>query len=96
MELTKELLIENVFKKYKDPELDIDVWTLGLIYEVKVDGRHVKIVLTFTSPLCPFGPQMVDDLKKLILDQQAETIDIEITFTPPWKPSDELREMLGV
>ena len=35
MELTKELLIENVFKKYKDPELDIDVWTLGLIYEVK-------------------------------------------------------------
>ncbi|MEK6853234.1 MAG: iron-sulfur cluster assembly protein [Nanoarchaeota archaeon] len=96
MELTKELLIENVFKKYKDPELDIDVWTLGLIYEVKVDGRHVKIVLTFTSPLCPFGPQMVDDLKKLILDLQAETIDIEITFTPLWKPSDELREMLGV
>ncbi len=94
--ITKELLIENVFKKYEDPELNIDIWTLGLIYDVKVDGKRVKIVLTFTSPLCPFGPQMVDDLKKLILDQQAETVDIEITFTPMWKPSDELREMLGV
>ena len=94
--ITKELLIENVFKKYEDPELNIDIWTLGLIYDVKVDGKRVKIVLTFTSPLCPFYPQMVDDLKKLILDQQAETVDIEITFTPMWKPSDELREMLGV
>lgn len=96
MEITKELLIENVFKKYEDPELNIDVWTLGLIYGVKIEGRQVKVTLTFTSPLCPFGPQMVEDLKKLILDLGAEKVEIEITFTPPWKPSDELREMLGV
>ncbi len=96
MTLTKEQLIENVFKKYEDPELNIDVWTLGLIYDVKIDGNKVKVVLTFTSVMCPFGPQMVEDLKKMIFDLGAEEVSIEVTFTPPWKPSEELREMLGV
>lgn len=94
--ITKEQLIEEVFKKYEDPELNIDVWTLGLIYEIKIESKNVKIVLTFTSPMCPFGPQMVEELKKRILDSGAEEVDIEVTFSPPWKPSEELREMLGV
>jgi len=96
MTITKEQLIEEVFKKYEDPELNIDVWTLGLIYEVKIDGNKVKVVLTFTSVLCPFGPQMVEDLKKMIFDLGAKEVSLEVTFTPPWKPSEELREMLGV
>ena len=94
--ITKEQLIENVFKKYEDPELNIDVWTLGLIYEIKIDEKKIKVVLTFTSVMCPFGPQMVEDLKRMIFDQGAEEVNIEVTFTPPWKPSEELREMLGV
>jgi metal-sulfur cluster biosynthetic enzyme len=96
LEITKELLIEEVFKKYEDPELNIDVWTLGLIYDVKIDGKKVKVVLTFTSVMCPFGPQMVEDLKQKIFALGAEEASIEVTFTPPWKPSEELREMLGV
>ncbi len=96
MEITKERLIEEVFKKYEDPELNIDIWTLGLIYEIKIENKNVKIVLTFTSPMCPFGPQMVEELKKQILDSGAEAVSIEVTFSPPWKPSEELREMLGV
>lgn len=95
-EITKELLIEEVFKKYEDPELNIDVWTLGLIYDVKIDGKKVKVVLTFTSVMCPFGPQMVEELKTKMFNVGAEEVAIEVTFTPPWKPSDELREMLGV
>lgn len=95
-QITKEQLIEKVFKKYEDPELNIDVWTLGLIYEVKIEENKVKVVLTFTSIMCPFGPQMVEDLEKMILDLGAKEVNIEVTFNPPWKPSDELREMLGV
>ena len=94
--ITKERLIEEVFKKYNDPELGIDIWALGLIYEIKIENENVKIVLTFTSPLCPFGPQMVEELKKQILDLGAEAVSIEVAFSPPWKPSEELREMLGV
>ena len=96
MELTKERLIEEVFKKYGDPELNIDIWTLGLIYEIKIDQKNVKVILTFTSPMCPFGPQMVEDLKRMIFEQGAGEVNIEVTFAPPWKPSEELREMLGV
>jgi metal-sulfur cluster biosynthetic enzyme len=94
--ITKEQLIENVFKKYEDPEIHLDVWTLGLVYDIKIEGTKVDILLTFTSPFCPFGPQMVGDLKDMIKKEGAEEVEIDITFDPPWKPSDELREMLGV
>lgn len=94
--VSKETLIEEVFKKYQDPELMIDVWTLNIIYDVKVENNKVHVLMTFTSPMCPFGPQMIEDLKRMIKDKGVDDVDIEITFDPPWKPSEELREMLGV
>lgn len=94
--ITKEQLIEEVFKEYVDPELGIDIWTLGLIYDIQMIDDNIKILLTFTSPLCPYGPQMVGDLEELIKKKGAKEVKIEVTFDPPWKPSEELREMLGV
>jgi len=93
--ISQEELIE-VLKGYDDPELGIDVWTLGLIYRIELEDTGVKILLTFTSPMCPFGPEMVAELTKRIKEKGAENVDIEITFNPPWEPSEELREMLGV
>ena len=93
---TKEELIEQVFKKYVDPELGIDVWTLGLIYTIDIKNKKVKVVLTFTSMMCPFGPQMVEELTEEIKKFGVEEVEIEVTFQPPWKPSDELRGMMGV
>lgn len=93
--LTKEKVIE-VFKQCVDPELDIDVWTLGLIYDHKVKGKNVFVKMTFTSPMCPYGPQMVDEIETKLKEAGAETVEVEITFDPPWKPSDELRAILGV
>jgi len=52
----------EMFQNYVDPELGIDVWTLGLIYEYEVKGDNVDVKMTFTTPLCPFGPQMVEEL----------------------------------
>ena len=93
--ITQEEIIE-IFKSYDDPELNIDVWTLGLIYKIEIiDNNHIKILLTFTSPMCPFGPEMVSELKKRIQAKGIENVEIEITFDPPWEPSEELREMLG-
>ncbi len=94
--IPKEQLIENVFKKYCDPELGIDVWTLGLIYDIKIEEKKVHVLLTFTSPLCPYGPEMVDELQEMIKKEGVSEAEIEVTFDPPWKPSEELREMLGV
>ena len=94
--VAKEVLIE-VFKGYEDPELHIDVWTLGLIYNIEVTSdNNVKVLLTFTSPMCPFGPQMVDELTRRIKEKGAENVEMNVTFEPPWAPSEELREMLGV
>ena len=93
--ISKELVIE-VLKSYEDPELLIDVWTLGLIYDITITENNVKILLTFTSPMCPFGPQMIEDLTVMIKEKGAENVDIEVTFEPPWKPSEELKEMLGM
>lgn len=93
--ITTEELIENVFKKYVDKEIDIDVWTLGLIYDLQVEGNNVKVLLTFTSPLCPYGPQMAEELKEEILAKGAMSVDIKVTFDPPWQPSEELKAMLG-
>lgn len=94
--ITKEELIEEVFKKYVDPELGIDIWTLGLIYNVGLNEDKVKILLTFTSPLCPYGPQMVEELKEMIINKRAREVEIEVTFDPPWQPSEELKEMMGM
>jgi metal-sulfur cluster biosynthetic enzyme len=94
--ISKDEIIEEVFKKYDDPEIGIDIWTLGLIYDVTVENENVKVLLTFTSPMCPYGPQMVDDLKEIITNRGGKSVEVEVTFEPPWEPSEELREMLGV
>ncbi len=94
--ITREQIIDTVLKKYEDPELAVDVWTLGLIYEVVVETDAVRIKLTFTSPMCPYGPAMIEDLKTLIMKEGATSVDIEITFEPPWQPSQELKEMMGM
>jgi metal-sulfur cluster biosynthetic enzyme len=96
--LLKDEIIE-VLKAAEDPELHIDLWTLGLVYGIDFDEATQKgtITMTYTTPLCPYGPQMTEDIKKRIaaLDANAE-VEVKVVFDPPWKPSDEVRAMLGV
>jgi len=90
--------ITEVFKHQIDPELGIDIWTLGLIYgfELSEDEEILHVRMTFTTPLCPFGPQLIGELKRGLLALGLRVADIEITFDPPWTPTEELRAMLGV
>lgn len=93
---TKEEVIE-VLKKVNDPEIGIDVWTLELIYEVKVENNVIKVRMTFTTPMCPYGPMLVEEIKgKLKELKEVKDVDLEITFDPPWQPSEQLRATLGV
>ncbi len=94
--LTKEILIEEVLKKFVDPEIGIDFWTMGLIYKVEVKNNCVKILMTFTTPNCPYAPMMLEELREIILKKGAKKVELEVTFDPPWEPSEELRGMLGV
>ena len=92
----KESVIE-VLKKVNDPELNIDVWTLGLIYNIDINEDNIKLLMTFTTPMCPYGPWLVEDIKKKLLEiKETNSVNVEITFNPPWQPNEELRAMLGV
>ena len=93
--ITKEQVIE-VMKTCNDPELNLDIWTLGLVYNIDLVNEDVKIKMTFTSPMCPYGPMMVEELKEKLTQAGLKNTDVEIVFSPPWQPSAELREMLGV
>lgn len=98
--VSREELV-GVFKNYIDPEIGLDIWTLGLIYNItllqnKALENKVKVLLTFTSPFCPYGPQMVEDLKQQIMEKGVKEVEIEVTFEPPWQPSEELKEMMGI
>jgi|TARA_A100001015_G_scaffold67077_1_gene74285 metal-sulfur cluster biosynthetic enzyme len=85
----------EVFQNYVDPELGIDVWTLGLIYECKVQNNEdVNLKMTFTTPLCPFGPQMVSEIEQELKQKGAVNVSIEVVFEPRWEPSEEVKELL--
>ncbi len=82
-----------------DPELNLDIWNLGLIYNVEVAESKVNIDLTLTSPMCPVGPLIMTNTKEAVnaLDGVEET-NIELVWDPPWDMemmSDDLKFMLG-
>ena len=92
----KEDVIE-VLKKVNDPEIGIDIWTLELVYEVKVENDKVYIKMTFTTPMCPYGPMLLDEVRAKVSEIKGiKEVDVEVTFDPPWQPSEELRATLGV
>ena len=88
--------IINALKKVKDPEIDLDVWTLGLIYDMEIIENRPMIKMTFTSPMCPFGPQIVNNIKNEIKKLGYDEPEIELVFKPLWEPSEEVKDMLGI
>ncbi len=93
----KEEIIEAL-KTCIDPEIQVDVWTLGLIYNIDIQNdKDVTILMTFTTPMCPYGPMLLDEIyRKLKGVSSTDRVKIDLSFDPPWKPSDELRAMLGI
>jgi metal-sulfur cluster biosynthetic enzyme len=93
--ITKEQVVEKL-KTVKDPELGIDVWTLGLIYEIKIDDEAIEVLMTLTSPMCPFADELIASVEKAVNSLKAGEARVEITFEPAWEPSDELKAMMGI
>ena len=82
-----------------DPELGLDFVELGLIYEVEVDGGQVHVTFTLTSPGCPIGPQVTDQIKEYVGElDDVDEVDATMTFSPPWTPdlmSEDAKFALG-
>ena len=91
--------VEEALTNVIDPELGLDFVELGLVYEIEVDGQDVNITFTLTSPGCPIGPQVSDQMKELVgkLDG-VENVHPHMTFNPPWTPdlmSEDAKFALG-
>jgi metal-sulfur cluster biosynthetic enzyme len=93
----KQEIIE-VLKNFEDPELGLDLYTLGLVYGIDFDekAQTLTLTMTFTTPMCPYGPQMLGELQSRFKALGIADPKIIVTFDPPWQPSPEVREMLGV
>lgn len=94
---TRDQVIEAL-KLVEDPELFLDIWFLGLVYLIEVQpAGKVRIEMTFTSPMCPAGPMLLDDVKaKVGAIPGVESVEVEVVFSPPWQPSEDVKAMLGL
>lgn len=91
--------VEEALTNVIDPELGLDFVELGLIYEIEVDGSEVYITYTLTSPGCPIGPQVADQMKEFVGELEGVTaVYPKLTFSPPWTPdmmSEDAKFALG-
>ena len=96
--------IIDILKQCYDPEIPIDLWNLGLIYNIDVQQNDngtsdVKVVMSLTTPGCTMGQHMAEDIKSKVSAMEViRSVDVEVTFDPPWKPemmTDEARKKLG-
>ncbi len=85
-------------KTVKDPELHLDIWSMGLIYSLSVNEKKtsINILMTYTTPFCPWGPELQEEIKTALHTMGAKKVDIELTFDPPYKMPEELRSLFGI
>jgi FeS assembly SUF system protein len=95
-----ESLIVSVLKSIFDPEIPVNIYDLGLIYEVRLDEEQVAhITMTLTAPGCPMAEELVEEVKYKVGGMRGvKECDLKLTFTPPWDRSmltDEAKLELG-
>ena len=95
----KEKIVNNL-KEVFDPEMSINVYDLGLIYEININEAHVDIVMTLTSAFCPAADEIIADVHNAVTKVEGvETCDVKVTFDPPFGPdkmSEDARLILGI
>jgi FeS assembly SUF system protein len=97
-ELNKKIL--RAIKTVYDPEIPVDVYELGLIYEINIKkNKDVHVLMTLTSPSCPAAESIPSDVKNRIeMIKEINEVDVEITFDPPYTAdlmSEEAKLELG-
>ena len=104
MDPTEQLEIESrigeILKTIFDPEIPVNIYDLGLIYEINVDDERVAhITMTLTSPNCPMAEDLIEEVKyKVAGAQGVKDCDLKLTFDPPWDKdmlSEEAKLELG-
>jgi len=95
-----ETRIIGVLKSIFDPEIPVNIYALGLIYNIEIDDESIAhITMTLTAPNCPMAEQLIEEVKyKVGGTRGVKDIDLKLTFTPRWDKSmlsDEAKLELG-
>ena len=87
----------SALKKVMDPELGLDIYNLELIYGITVKSDNsILVKMTFTSPTCPYGPMLMNEVKEKLKSKGFRRPEIDIVFEPVWKPSNKVKMLLGL
>ena len=99
MSKINEDIIISILKECYDPEIPIDLWNLGLIYEIDINNQNVIITMSLTTPGCTMGNYMADDIKDKVSQlENVKSVTVDVVFDPPWQPemmTDVGRKKLG-
>jgi metal-sulfur cluster biosynthetic enzyme len=89
----------SALRQVVDPELQYNIVDIGLVYEAIIESpTQVKVIMTLTSPGCPYGPVIIHEVKEAVKGLGVTDVSIDITWDPPWSPdrmSDEAKLDLG-
>jgi FeS assembly SUF system protein len=96
----RQAIISNLKKVY-DPEIPVDIWELGLIYNISIkEDNHVDVTMTLTSPNCPVAETLPLEVEQAVLQTEGvKSVNLELTFDPPFTPdmmSEEAKFSLGM
>ena len=90
----------NALRQVKDPELDMNIVELGLVYDVEVDDGAVRVRMTLTSPGCPAGPMITMDAYRVLRALEGvKDVNVEIVWEPYWTPEridPKVRALMGL
>lgn len=82
-----EDMVKLALRRVKDPELNLNILDLGLIYGITIEGTVVKVDMSLTSPACPSGPELLGDATKQVSAIEGVTdAQVNIVWSPPWTP----------
>ncbi len=99
METTLRDKVEEALRTVHDPEIPVNIWDLGLVYELKVDGSKVWITMTLTAPACPVAGDIIAEVQqKAEAIEGVEDVHVHLTFEPAWNKrmmSEEAQLELG-
>ncbi len=101
---TNNPIIQEIITRIKtvyDPEIPVNIWDMGMIYDISVDAdMNAKILMTVTAPNCPVAESLPIDVKTAVeYVSKLKNVWVELTFDPPWNPdllSDEAKLELGL
>ena len=96
----RQQIITNLKKVY-DPEIPVDIWELGLIYNISIkEDNHVDVTMTLTSPNCPVAESLPLEVEQAVLQTEGvKSVNLDLTFDPPFTPdmmSEEAKFSLGM